>query len=40
MRDLLVAMVGAELPPEDKFNEIDVGVPLRKRVPEISVTTA
>jgi hypothetical protein len=40
MRDLLVAMVGAELLSEDKFNEIDVGVPLRKRVPEISGTTA
>jgi hypothetical protein len=38
-RDLLVAMVGAELLSEDKFNEIDVDVPLKKRVPETSGTT-
>ena len=39
MRDLLVAMVGAELLSEDKLNEIDADVPLRKRVPETSGTT-
>jgi len=39
-RDLLVAMIGAKLLSEDKFNEIDVDVPLKKRVPEAPGTTA
>jgi len=38
-RDLLVAMIGAKLLSEDKFNEIDADVPLKKRVPETSGTT-
>ena len=38
MRDLLAAMVNAKLLSEERFNEIDVDVSLRKRVPETSGT--
>lgn len=37
-RDLLVAMIGAKLLSEDRFNGIGVDVPLEERVPETSGT--
>ena len=39
MRDVLEAMVGADLLSETQFDEIDTGVPLHKRVPETSGNT-
>lgn len=36
MRDVLEAMVGADLLSKAEFNKIDVGVPLKKRVTETS----
>ncbi|KIJ22696.1 hypothetical protein M422DRAFT_276843, partial [Sphaerobolus stellatus SS14] len=35
-RDLLEAMVNVNLISQDKFGEIDQGVPLKKRVPELA----
>ncbi|KAI0079415.1 hypothetical protein K474DRAFT_1673436 [Panus rudis PR-1116 ss-1] len=39
-RDLLEAMVNAGLISQAKFDEIDQGVPLKKRVPELPEDTA
>jgi hypothetical protein len=35
MRDLLLAMVNNDLLPSETFNQVDKGVPLKERVPEV-----